>query len=689
MKKRTLFLALSAVAYAESLSVDKIVVEEKINTVTVKNLSSEELKSADLAEALAKNAPSVSLVRRSGIANDIILRGQKRDNITVIIDGTKVCGACINRMDPPTSHVATHIVDNVEIQEGPFDVENFGTLSGKVEINTKEPENGFGGEINLNAGSFDSKKGSLTLHGGNADIKALVTVASEKSGQYEDGDGNDFAQQLINMTNGTSSQGAQYQPKYADLDAFEKSTLMAKIFAHISENQDLRLSYTANRNDNILYPSTPMDAIWDDSDIYNLEYQIRALGKYSDVLDFQIYNSQVDHPMSIKYRKKAVATNPLSGMPYGDITNHLTTEMTGVKLKNSFDLSNTMVTFGLDTSKRKWDGQYYQSVSGSYMQYMASSSTPGAIKYSLNDTETVNKALFVKTHSKLGNIDLDFGARYDDTSIENGGSAQNSDFDSISANIFVTINVNEGFRYFAGIGKSTRVPDPRELYFQSSMAPNGNTYVGTPTLDQTSNYEVDFGFEKIYERFTLKTKLFYSMLKDYIYLNGQKKVNAFTNIDATIYGAEISGAYLATQSLYLDYALAYKRGEKDDPLEGQSDTDLAEISPLRAVIGLGYDYDSTLGAKLDVIGVSDWDDYDADNGEQALDGYIVLNLKVNKEFSNGIGITVGVDNILDETYTTTNTYKDLTLISTGAEINEIMLLNEPGRYFYLNASYKF
>ncbi len=33
-------------------------------------------------------------------------------------------------MDPPISHVITHAVDDIEVSEGGFDVENFGTLSG-------------------------------------------------------------------------------------------------------------------------------------------------------------------------------------------------------------------------------------------------------------------------------------------------------------------------------------------------------------------------------------------------------------------------------------------------------------------------------------------------------------------------------------------------------------------------------
>jgi iron complex outermembrane receptor protein len=688
MNKKIIILSVCVATYLQSADLNKVVVEEKINTITVKNIGQEELKSADLAEALVKNVPSTSLVRRSGIANDIILRGQKRDNINIIVDGTKTCGACVNRMDPPTSHIANQIVENVEIKEGPFDVENMGTLSGLVNITTREPKSGFSGEANLNVGSFGYQKESLTLNGGNEDIKVLVTVAHEKGEQYEDGNGDTFAQQLKKSTDGTSSVGTQYQPRYEDMDAYEKTTFMAKIFGHIDENQDIKISYTGNRSDDVLYPSSKMDAIWDDSDIINLEYEIRNIAKYSKTLNFQIYNSQVDHPMSIRYRKKAVANNPMTNTPYGDLTNHLTTEMQGIKLKNSFNLSNTEVTVGLDTSTRNWDGTYYKAVNGAYMKFPMGPSK-GEIKKSIDNGESVNKAIFLKTNTNIGSVTLESGLRFDDTEVTNNSTAPDTDYNSLSGNIFATIDAGNDMRYFVGVGKSTRVPDTRELYFMSSMSPDANTLIGNPNLDQTTNYEVDLGFEKIYDSFSIKTKMFYSILKDYIYLNASKKKNVFENIDAKIYGVEVSGSYLATDSLYFDYGVAYKKGEKDDPLAGQSDTDLAEISPLKANIGIGYDYDSTFSAKLDIVAASTWDNYDGDNGEQELDGYSVLNLKINKEFNNGIGITIGVDNILDETYTTTNTYKDLTLITTGAGVDDVMLLNEPGRYFYMNASYKF
>ena len=684
-----LLFAMSSIAFgSDSISMDKVTIEERVNTISVKDVSAQEIKSADLAEALGKNIPSVTLIRRSGIANDIILRGQKRDNINIIIDGTKVCGACVNRMDPPTSHVATNLVDNVQVQEGPFDVENFGTLSGVVNISTQEPQEGFGGKIGLSLGSFGYQKASVTLSGGNEKIKLLISGAKEKGEQYEDGDGNDFNQQLINATVGTTSEGTQYQSRYASKDAFEKTTFMAKIVAAITEDQDIKLSFTGNRSDDVLYPSSKMDAIYDDSDLINVEYQIRNLSAFSKVLDFQYYDSEVDHPMSIEYRKKAVATNPKTGKPYGNITNHLTTKIQGVKIKNSFDALYANFTIGLDGSKREWDGQYYKDVGGDYMKFPAGGSK-GQIKRSLNDVITDNMAIFLKSNYSIDNIDIDFGARYDDTTIENGGNYQENDYNALSANVFATINMGNDLRYFGGVGKSSRVPDPRELYFMSSMSPDENTLIGTPSLDQTTNYEIDLGFEKVYDSFSIKTKLFYSMLEDYIYINSSKNKNIFENIDATIYGAEISGAYLATDSFYIDYGISYKKGEKDDLQQGLSDKDLADISPLKAIIGLNYDYDDTLSSKLTMTSVADWEDFDSDNGEQALDGYTTFNLKVNKDFDNGLSLVFGVDNILDETYTTTNTYKDLTLITTGSAIDNIMLFNEPGRYFYINGSYKF
>ncbi len=635
----------------------------------IKQVSVNEVKSADLAEALSKKIPNISLVRRSGIANDIILRGQKKDNINILIDNAKIHGACPNRMDPPTSHILTNNIEDVEVTEGPYDVKNFGTLSGAVKITTKMPAAGFRGEVNLNMGSWDYQKFATTLSGGSEKIRAMLSLSQETGGQYKDGDGKDFSQQIV--ANNVPSM-MNYKPVYADHDAYKKSTLMAKVYAFITDNQELELSYTANRSDDIFYPSTPMDAIYDDSDIFNINYSFMDLGEYSSKLEIQAYNSTVDHPMSTYYRMSS-GTNAVN-----EKISALETHSTGIKIINTTDLSALAdIKYGLDINTRNWDGKY--------TGFGTAAGITGIV--SIPDVDTENKALFVEYDRDLSDsVNFKMGARYDDTSITTADSSlKNNDYSAFSAFVFSSYQMNEQHKLFGGLGKGSRVPDARELYFRSSMM--GGMLLGTPDLDDTSNTELDLGVESQLGDLSMKSKIFYSKLDNYIYFNSSKSMNKFENIDATIYGLDISGQYIINPSYDIDFGLALQKGSKDNPLAGQTDTDLAEIPPMKLTSALNYHYQKDSSAIVELISSSSWSDYDADNGEQELDSWTVMNLKVKHRFNDQFGLTVGVDNVFDKTYAISNTYKDLTLLADGS--GDVMLINEPGRYFYVNGVYSF
>ena len=632
------------------------------------DIAGKEVKSADLAEALSKKVPSVSLVRRSGIANDIILRGQKKDNINILIDGGKIYGACPNRMDPPTSHILTNNIESVEITEGPYDVENFGTLSGAVKITTKEPEEGMHGEVSLNVGSWNYLKGAATLTGGTDRVRAMASISKESSDQYEDGDGNDFAEQIENYD---PTSMARYQDKYRDLDAYEKSTFMGKLYVDVTENQELKLGYTANRSDDILYPSSKMDALYDDSDIFDAEYIIRDLADWSRELSIHYYNSQVEHPMSTRYR---MSSGPNS---MNEMTHYLETEMQGAKIKNSWDLSDgTAMTVGLDFSRRNWDGVFR----GEGMMAMVD----GFV--SIDDVDTDNAAIFVEAEKNFDNFNLKLGARYDDTSIEPAGMQPQNDYSFFSAYAFGTYGLQDGMKLFGGIGRSARVPDARELYMIMPMM-GKPMMIGNPDLDQVTNTEIDLGLELNSGNLYLKPKIFYSWLGDFIVYNDSKMMRRFDNVDSTIYGFSIDGSYNFSDQLYLDFGLAYQRGEKDKAQPGQTDTDLPEIPPLKGTLSLNWSYMDDSLARAEVVASDSWTRYDADNGEQELDSWAILNLKVDHALTKNINLVLGVDNVFDDTYAVSNTYKDLTLLESGG--GDVILMNEPGRYFYLNAAYKF
>ncbi len=639
------------------------VIAEKISEVSV-----QEVKSADLAEALTKKVAGISLVRRSGIANDIILRGQKKDNINILVDHSKVYGACPNRMDPPTSHILTNNIDQVEVTEGPYDVENFGTLSGAVKITTKKPEAGFQGDVSVNVGSYGYQKFAATLSGGSDTLRGMLSFSQETGAQYEDGDGRDFYQQIEADNPGTM---ANYKPEYRDMDAYDKSTLMAKLYADLADDQTLELSYTANRSDDVLYPSSKMDALYDDSDIINLNYIISDLGEFSKELNIQLYDSQVEHPMSTFYRMSSGAAS------VNERISKLETKMTGAKVINTMDVSdNSELTLGLDFSRRNWDGTY---------QGFGTSAGITGLK-GIPDVDTDNQALFVELNQKYDALNLKFGARLDDTEITPGvGTLAATDFSAFSLFGFATYQMDETHKLFGGIGKASRVPDARELYFLAAMG--SGMLIGNPDLDQTSNTEIDFGIEHKTADLRLKAKLFYSMLDNFIHYNASKMMRRFDNVDATIYGLDVTGSYRMSADMDMDFGLAWQRGEKDEALAGQTDKDLAEIPPMKMNVALNYRYQKASSAMIEVVAADSWSDFDADNGEQKLDSWAVLNLKLKHQFNQQFGITVGVDNLLDETYAVSNTYKDLTLLADGT--GEVMLLNEPGRYVYLNAVYSF
>ena len=656
MKKLTTLSIIAACALsAAEIQLAPIGVE----ATAISDVAHKAQTSADVAQALSDSIPSIDMSRRSGIANDIILRGQKRDNISIDIDGTKVFGACPNRMDPPISHIVTNQIESIEVIEGPYDVENFGTLSGGVKIKTKKPSAQEQGEINVGFGSFGYKKFGASASGGTDRVRVSAAVSTESSDQYKDGDGNTLAEQ---QDKNNLQNPRRYQTQYRDNQAYSKQSAMAKAFVKTFENQELRLSVTANRSSNILYANVPMDARHDNSNIYSVEYNIDDISDSYKNINLQYYHSDVDHPMDTRFRNNGAENYR---------TNHLQTTMDGLKLKNNFELGDYKLLVGLDTSKRMWQGEFYTTNVASGIV------NPNSFSTSQPRTETKNQAAFTKLENSFGDFDVAFGARYDYTDID-AQLQESKNYAALSANLLTNYNLNKESKIFLGIGQASRVPDARELYV------NVGSIKGNENLKQVRNQEIDLGYQIHNSLFKFKAKAFYSMLKDFIYLN--RDINTFENVDATVYGGELSGSLYATDALSFDMGASYKRGTRDT-LAGQSGTNMADMAPLRANVSANYEYMNNSIASLELRSSQRWNDIDSENGEQEIGAWNIINAKIKHAVNKKFDFTFGVNNIANETYAQSNTYADLILLAGGA--GDIMLLNEPGRYVYTNLDFKF
>ena len=688
MKKISLLSVAAIAALAtEPVTIQKITIEAQSAKSDGKNVASDDMvkfsRQSDLGEMLSNTLPEITLVRNSGVGNDIILRGLRKDNINVTIDDAKVCGACPNRMDPPAMHVSSAQIAAVEVQEGPFDVTQFGSLGGKINVVTKDPSKGLHGEIAATLGSFDYRKLSTTLEGGNDSIQAVVGFSRETSGQYKDGEGHTLTEQTDALATMT---GQKYADTYSDMNAYERNNYWNKIVGNIGDYQKLTLSYFGDRGDDVLYPRYKMDAQKDDTDMFNLKYQLFNLSALSDELKIEAYHSKVEHIMGTDFRRSATTPTATMVAPV-DAT------IKGASIENTLTLAGTSVSVGIDSSIRNWDGTKGTKVDPS--------------KYILiPDVDTKNIALYAKASKSIGKYDLSAGARYDDTTIDPKQSLasndavnanylngiEDRDYSNVSANVLAKYHYTENTNVFMGLGQSIRVPDAKELYWVTVNTAgtaniNSATNGGNDNLKATKNREIDLGAEYTAGNFHIKGTAFYSDLKDFIYqYKTGASTNTWGNIDARIVGFDVQADYIMNNEWRIESGAAYQKGTKKDPdALGQTDKDLAEIPPMKGRIALVFDDSSDyamaewLGARCQTI--------DSDNGEKEVAGYGILNLKYGHDFQNGFSLMVGVNNFFDRTYAVNNGYIGNELI-TGDNIDPLVL-NEPGRNFYTTLSYKF
>ncbi|MFH0710506.1 MAG: TonB-dependent receptor [Pseudomonadota bacterium] len=676
MKKISL-LSLAAIAAlaSEPVTIQKITIEATAPKADSKSVHSDEMvkfsRQSDLGEMLSNTLPEVTMVRNSGVGNDIILRGFRKDNINVTIDDAKVCGACPNRMDPPAMHVSSSQIASVEVQEGPFDVTQFGSLGGKINVVTKDPEKGVHGEVSATLGSFDYRKLSTTLEGGNDTVQAVVGFSRETSGQYKDGDGLTLAEQTDALTATASMQ--RYATAYKDMDAYDRNNFWAKIVGNISDNQKLTLSYFGDRADNVLYPRYPMDAKIDDTDMLKAKYQLFNLSNFSDELKIEVYNSKVKHEMGTYFRTRTGPTSPIMIAPV-DAT------IKGASIENTLSLAGTKVSVGLDTSIRNWDGNRY------------STSAPATKTILLPDVDTKNIAFYAKATKTLGQYEINGGIRYDDTSIDADqtktgySTAKDKDYNDVSANIMAKYNLSSTTSIFTGMGQSVRVPDAKELYWQNGTHSN---------LNETKNREIDVGAEHTSGNFHVKGTAFYSDLKDFIYqYKNSATTSTWANIDARIIGFDLQADYLLSNDWHIESGMAYQKGSKKDTnqldnltTQVQTDKDLAEIPPMKGRIalvmdtGINYFMTELIAAKAQTI--------DSNNGEKDISGYGILNLKYGHDFQNGFSLNTGVNNFFNRTYAVNNGYIGNELITGITGATDPLVLNEPGRSLYATVAYKF
>lgn len=625
----------------------------------------ENYKVIDIAETLSEEMVEISLIRKGAYGNEISLRGFGKSNLRVLVDNDIIEGACGGRKDPALSHINMLTIGKIQVQEGPFDVTKQGALGGSVSVWTKKPREGFHSEIITKGGSFNFLSSGFSVTGGNKKIQALMGYNYSKSGQYKDGDGRKLSS--------FSPNGRLYNKEGLDMNSFQKHDVWGKIQIKPNINQTLLLSCTYGIAEDIMSPRGGMDMETEKTIITKAQYSIRNLGNFSKKLTFSAYRNMVNHNPYDKYRDLIKAPN-------FHRHNEVKSIITGGKIENKLITKIANLTLGLDIYSRNWDGVMYNDATNMPIS-----------KELIPDVDISNIGFYLKANKVIDNLELGFGMRSDRSETKANkplpnaksklGINSNRQIDFLmSGYITGKYNFSNETNLFAGIGQSARTPTAAERYLQPARGAN---FSGNPNLKPTKNREFDLGFETlVYNRISIRIKTFYSFLKNYIYQESSPKT--WINIDAHIYGGDITAIVDLTPSLTVDASLAYQCGRKNTQPRNNNDKNLAEIPPLKTQIALKY-------KNRNYFGVFQWvysanaKHVDIDAGEQRLAAWNIFNVRAGVQIWK-IGLNVGINNILNETYAVANSY-EWDVVSGAAATPAIIY--EPGRFMYLSVSLKF
>ncbi|MCX8076688.1 MAG: TonB-dependent receptor [Aquificaceae bacterium] len=666
MKRGFLLTALfSFSSFAQEVLIKEVEVKGKKETFK-ESLEIREVRESfakDVGEALQK-VEGVNKVRRGGIANDVIIRAFQRDNINVLIDGTEVHGACPNRMDPPAFHVDFSEVEKVEVIKGPFDIRNQGSMGGLVNIITKKPDKGFRVRLSATAGSFNFINLSPVVSYRDDRFFGLVGYSYKYSKPYRDGDGKRVTEYASN----------NYKPEKLNSKAFEINTYWAKFGFFPQKNHELELSYTRQQADHVLYPALRMDAIYDDTDRVNLTYTIEKR------LKLQVYFNQVKHDMTDQYRRSSNNVPRVYSMK-----TYAETKTYGGKMEAKVD----HLSVGLDAYQRNWEAINERRM---YLNY-----TP---VHMIPDVDIRNLGLYGEYDRKFDKYRLVAGLRLDYTKSEVGakdgstspefktnlynqfhGTRSTSKTDTYpSGNLQLFYNISKELELFTGVGHAVRVPDPQERYIYLPGVMQTPPWVGNPKLKPSRNTEVDVGIKHKTQDSLTKATVFYSFVQDYITVNRRQNVNTYANTDAVFWGFEFSSTYNLQKNLFLLSGASYTNGKKDKNQSiGITDEDVAEVPPLKGRLGLRYDT-GVWFVEGETVAAATQNKIDSNLDETKTSGWAIVNLKAGVEYKN-LKVNAGVENLLDKHY-----YEHLSYIRSPFAGSRVP---EPGRSFYLSASYQF
>jgi len=637
-------------------------------------------ESVDLANITARSTDGASMLNetpgaailRNGSQTGIVqLRGLSGDRVKIAIDGATITPACPNHMDPPMHYASRGSIDTIAVMAGITPVSQGGdSIAGTVIVRSPDPRFATAEQHSMVSGELGSFfRSSNDGYGFNLGS----TAASEMlSGSYL----------------GSWERASDLRFPGGRVRATGYETQQHQFIAAMQLGRgvlSLDTSFVRTRDSGT--PTLPMDMIKDDGGRVGLRYS----GQHDfGTVEARVYVHTIDHLMN-NYSLRPL---PVGSMP---MQSPATSNDFGCSLGVSVPEGRQTLRAGTDFHRNEFNAYQQNMISGAVQDSLHNASRTRWGTYAEWQADWSKKwttLLGIRNDtifSDAANVSSFFAPAAADATAFN---ARNHSFTNVNVDVAASLRYtpNAWSTYELGFTRKNRAPSLLERYLWTPLGASagmadGRTYLGNLDLHSETSYQFAFTADYHGEKWQVKTTPFYNMVHDYIQgvpiarLASGLPVLQYQNVNrADLYGIDSSFRYAFTENFGVRGNVSYVRG-----VNRTNNDNLYRIAPLHGSLSFDGRF---LGWKntLEFVMVAEQNKVAAYNGEPATSGYALLHLRTGREFSNGIGLEIGVENITNERYA--SNLGGLNRVA-GSSVAVGQRIPGAGRFLYVQLKYKF
>lgn len=598
----------------------------------------------------------------AGTNGDVTFRGMFGSRIKILTDGTENLGACPSRMDSPTSYISPESYDQISVIKGPQTVQYANTGSAATVIFERRPEQfdedqHYRGQLSVLAGSFGRLDHNIEVAAGDEQKYIRLNTNRSVSGSYKDGNG----------------------------------TIVPSDWERW--NADLALGWTPDENTWVeltggkadaeaVYAGRAMDGSKFARESLGLRFEKKNISDVIQKIEAQVNYNFNDHVMD-NYSLRQV----------GMAEHHMTHEM--VEAKSAMNVTRRTLNARMAVT-HEWDKLQFitgvDSQNNKHGKGMYSATMPRMNSPVTTDMEFQSIGGFGELGYQLSEQNrLVGGVRVDQVEVDAVQTAQQRQETLPSA--FIRLenqHPHHDVKTYIGLGYVERMPDYWELFRTDLNGVEGSTF---KYLEPEKTLQLDIGYQHEHGAFSSWASAYAGLINDFILMTYDpteqvpmmKNAADSRNVDATIAGAEVGIGYQFTDVIQADVSAMYAWGENTT-----DNTPLPQIAPLEGRVNLRYIQDRyTLGAYWRIVDGQNRISQNQGNivgydlKESA--GFSTLSLNGTYHLSDGVDLSVGIDNVLDKTYT--EHLNKMGAAGTGLPITQ--QFNNSGRNYWARMSFKF